>query len=125
MRTQQTKRNDKKKSTSERIKLLEVKAKRAAKVAKELRKKTTDLEEWAENLVNELKIYGEQLGSILDRLESADHNLFQILDRIVPDEGPGGPSIRTGLEVLIERGGAAPIDGNAVDILRRLPRPTK
>lgn len=85
-----------------------------------LRKRADDVEEGlltlTNVLLNELPARLADTDSRIQTLNEAYDNLFTIMDRLVPDDNPISRSIKGGLGVLVDRGGATPIDGNAARI---------
>lgn len=108
------------KTRTERVADLECKLRTARTAAKQLELRVSVLEEWAGELVDGLNAWAIGFAKELDEQKGRCENLHRLLDVYLPEGAPERAIIRTGLQALIERGGADPVDGNAVNIFRRV-----
>jgi hypothetical protein len=109
----------------ERVADLERKLKTARSTTKKLEARVTTLENWTSNFVDELNNslvapiiqWGTDLDEQLKELDDAYRNLSTLAG--ANDTGPYERStLKSCLGILVDRGGALPIDGNASAIFR-------
>jgi TolA-binding protein len=106
----------KKKSISDRVSSLERKIRKMNGVVAALEGKVAELQNWRQDFTDDLTSKLDAVDTRLERYKDEIDEFLSIAHRKLGDNSSARTGYKSGLGILVERGGANPVDGNAARI---------